>query len=82
MWSTHSRRFDPISRSTTPFCQGEASAVGLSRIPARNRRVTTLPIDPERHAWDCAVASTASVAALAPVDSPAVASADVASPDD
>jgi hypothetical protein len=26
-----------------PFCQGEAGAVGLSRMPmARNRRVTTL----------------------------------------
>jgi hypothetical protein len=43
-WSTHSRRIDPISRSATPFCQGEAGAVGLSRMPmARNRRVTTLP---------------------------------------
>ena len=31
-------------RSTKPFCQGEAGAVGLSRMPmARNRRVTTLP---------------------------------------
>jgi hypothetical protein len=44
MWSTHSRRIDPISRSAKPFCQGEAGAVGLSRMPmARNRRVTTLP---------------------------------------
>ena len=33
MWSTHSRRIDPISRSTKPFCQGEAGAIGLSRIP-------------------------------------------------
>jgi len=24
---------DPISRSEKPFCQGEASAVGLSRMP-------------------------------------------------
>src|SRR5258707_11138268 len=39
MWSTHSRRIDPISRSTKPFCQGEAGAVGLSRMRmARNRR--------------------------------------------
>src|ERR1700758_5532535 len=38
-WSTHSRRIDPISRSAKPFCQGEAGAVGLSRMPmARNRR--------------------------------------------
>src|SRR3979411_384133 len=37
MWSTHSRRIDPISRSATPFCQGEAGAGGLSRMPmARN----------------------------------------------
>src|SRR5260370_19727378 len=37
MWSTHSRRIDPISRSARPFCQGEAGAVGLSRMPmARN----------------------------------------------
>jgi hypothetical protein len=42
MWSTHSRRIDPISRSTKPFCQGEAGAFGLSRMPmARSRRVTT-----------------------------------------
>src|SRR5437764_7439159 len=40
-WSTHSRRIDPISLSAKPFCQGEAGAMGLSRIPiARNRRVT------------------------------------------
>src|SRR5882724_6719297 len=26
MWSTHSRRIDPISRSAKPFCQGEAGA--------------------------------------------------------
>ena len=46
-WSTHSRRIDPISRSAKPFWQGEAGAVGLSRMPmGRNRRVTTLPIDP------------------------------------
>jgi Ca2+/H+ antiporter len=32
MWSTHSRRIDPISRSAKPFCQGEAGAVGLSRM--------------------------------------------------
>jgi len=38
------RRINPISRSAKPFCQGEAGAVGLSRMPmARNRRVTTLP---------------------------------------
>ena len=29
MWSTHSRRIDPISRSAKPFCQGEAGAVGV-----------------------------------------------------
>ena len=29
MWSTHSRRIDPISRSTKPFCQGEAGAIGF-----------------------------------------------------
>jgi hypothetical protein len=39
MWSRHSRRIDPISRSAKPFCQGEADAIGLSRMPmARNRR--------------------------------------------
>jgi hypothetical protein len=27
MWSTHSRRIDPISRSAKPFSQGEAGAV-------------------------------------------------------
>jgi len=44
MWSTHSRRIDPISRSATAFCQGELGAIGLSRMPmARSRRVS---IDP------------------------------------
>src|SRR5216683_8127696 len=32
MWSKHSRRIDPISRSAKLFCQGEAAAIGLSRI--------------------------------------------------
>src|SRR5258708_38085779 len=37
-------RSDPINRSAKPFCQGEAGAIGLSRMPmARNRRVTTVP---------------------------------------
>jgi hypothetical protein len=35
MWSTHSRRIDPISRSAKPFCQGEAGEVSLSRMTAR-----------------------------------------------
>src|ERR1039458_7191679 len=44
MWSKHSRRVDPINRSAKPFCQGEAGAIGLSRMPmARSRRVTTAP---------------------------------------
>jgi hypothetical protein len=33
MWSKHSRRIDPMSRSAKPFCQGEAGAIGLSRMP-------------------------------------------------
>src|ERR1700738_2136784 len=44
-WSTHSRRIDPISRSAKPFCQGEAGAVGLSRMPmARNRYAAIDPV--------------------------------------
>jgi len=43
-WCGPSRRIDPINRSAKPFCQGEAGAIGLSRMPmARNRRVTTVP---------------------------------------
>jgi hypothetical protein len=34
-WFTHSRRIDPINRSAKPFCQGEAGAIGLSRMPMR-----------------------------------------------
>src|SRR5438874_7281891 len=33
IWSTHSRRIDPISLSAKPFCQGEPGAMGLSRMP-------------------------------------------------
>src|ERR1700738_2294081 len=44
-WSTHSRRIDPISRSAKPFCQGEAGAVGLFRMPmARNRYAAIDPV--------------------------------------
>src|ERR1019366_1063341 len=42
MWSTHSRRIDPINRSAKPFCQGEAGAVGLShrrRTPVTCRQL-------------------------------------------
>ena len=35
MWSKHSRRIDPISRSAKPFCQGEAGAVGF--VPDAHR---------------------------------------------
>ena len=38
------RVIDPISRSAKPFCQGDAGAVGLSRMTmARIRRVTMAP---------------------------------------
>src|SRR4051812_48154850 len=44
IWSTHSRRIDPISLSAKPFCQGEPRAIGLSRMPmARNRWVKAAP---------------------------------------
>ena len=40
LWSMHSRRIEPISRSTCPFCQGERAAVGRLRVPiARTRRM-------------------------------------------
>jgi hypothetical protein len=42
MWSKHSRRIDPINRSAKPFCQGEAGAVGLSRMPMARSHVFTL----------------------------------------
>jgi hypothetical protein len=47
MWSKHLRRIDPISRSAKQFCQGEAGAIGLSRIHD-NR-----PLRPERLCLDC-----------------------------
>src|SRR5262249_19422095 len=41
-WSVHSRRADPIKRSTRPFCQGERKDVGRSRVPiARTRALNT-----------------------------------------
>jgi hypothetical protein len=46
MWSTHSRRIDPISRSTKPFCQGEVGAVGLSRMPMARSASDDAAIDP------------------------------------
>src|SRR6202022_2945528 len=39
MWSTHSRRTDPICRSAKPFCQGGAGAGGsCPKSPAAQRR--------------------------------------------
>jgi hypothetical protein len=39
MWSTHSRRIEPINRSAKAFCQGEAGAIGLyGQIPTLARR--------------------------------------------
>src|SRR5262245_26753002 len=44
MWFVHSRRADPIKRSTRPFCQGERKDVGRSRIPiARTRALNAAP---------------------------------------
>src|SRR5260370_14234229 len=44
IWSTHSRRIDPINLSAKPFCQGEPGAMGLSRMPiALSRRVAAAP---------------------------------------
>ena len=43
-WSVHSRRIDPIRRSTCPFCPGDWKDVGLSRIPiARTRALNAAP---------------------------------------
>jgi hypothetical protein len=50
MWSTHSRRIVPISRSATPFCQGEAGVVGLSRMPMA-RTIDAIPVADEV-SWD------------------------------
>src|SRR6476660_2965542 len=46
MWSRHSRRIDPISRSAKPFCQGEAGAIGLSRMPMCQSALDAGAIDP------------------------------------
>src|SRR5260370_41771004 len=35
MWSKHSRRIDPISRSAKLFCQGEAGAIGSTALSSR-----------------------------------------------
>src|ERR1700749_5118045 len=47
IWSKHSRRTDPISRSAKPFCQGEAGAIGLARMQSacddRNVDAITVP---------------------------------------
>ena len=48
-WSSDSRRIDPMSRSTWPFCHGERGAVGRSLISiARMRRVYTGSNAPSR----------------------------------
>src|SRR5450755_2542356 len=51
MWSTHSRRIDPISRSAKTFCQGEEGAIGLSLMYAHgaqsacdDRTIDAIPV--------------------------------------
>src|SRR5229473_8195722 len=39
----HSRRTEPIKRSTYPFCQGERNAVGRSRMPIARTRALNAP---------------------------------------
>jgi hypothetical protein len=36
-WSRHSRRIEPMTRSTRPFCQGERGAVGTASMFRRRR---------------------------------------------
>src|SRR5262252_8490083 len=46
MWSKHSRRIEPISRSTNGFCQGLAGAETTSVMPhVRHSPVEALPVD-------------------------------------
>src|SRR5713101_5306849 len=45
MWSTHSRRIDPISRSAKPFCQGEAGRLVPDAHGAKSA-CDNAPIDP------------------------------------
>src|SRR6478609_2588829 len=53
MWSTHSRRIDPISRSAKPFCQGEAGCSGLvpdahsAQSACDDRAIDLIPIADE-----------------------------------
>jgi hypothetical protein len=46
IWSTHSRRIDPINLSAKPFCQGKPRAMGLSRMPSvrDNNAIDAIPI--------------------------------------
>ena len=39
----HSRRIDPIKRSTYPFCQGERNDVGRSPMPVARMRALNAP---------------------------------------
>jgi hypothetical protein len=44
MWSTHSRRIDPISRSAKPFCQGEALVSDAHGAQPARDHVTIDPV--------------------------------------
>ena len=49
MWSRHSRRIEPITRSTYAFCQGERGAVMTSVIPIASTRLqNSAPYDASR----------------------------------
>jgi hypothetical protein len=48
-WSRHSRRIEPITRSTQAFCHGERDAVTTSVIPiAATRLLKTEPYETSR----------------------------------
>jgi hypothetical protein len=45
VWSTHSRRIEPMSRSAYAFCQGERAEIGRSRMPiARTPAFVDVPV--------------------------------------
>ena len=46
MWSRHSRRIDPISRSAKPFCQGEAGAIGFCNAHCTQSAHDDAAVDP------------------------------------
>jgi len=63
----HSRWIEPMTRSTCPFCRGDRTAVGWSRMPILLRRRRMIPLYAKSLSWrapSCCISGVSFAAAV------------------